>query len=316
MPIAGIPFVQNGMDTFNGNFGFDNLMKQILERKQLAQQKELQEAANAQREREFQSNLGLRQQAENRASQLFPLQLQAMRDAHMRSSPEYKAQQFKSMMNAFGGGDVNEESMKKNPMLRGFFKSQFGFDPLAPEAQTPEQKKQNAIEQAIAIDEAKANRAKIDEIEKTSQALMPYAASVKTINDILKNKPDLVGRTTQLADALGLTEDTDVGTFLSAAQKLQSQMAHEMSGRGGYGVSKLVEQAKPNLGKSTAYNQGVIDELKSGMKDSFNQLKSEYERLSNKKFPYSFEQYFEEETGQKSSSSKKLKYNPSTGRVE
>jgi hypothetical protein len=124
-----------------------------------------------------------------------------------------------------------------------------------------------------------------------------------------------------LADLLGLTKDEDVGTFLSAAQALQAHMAKEMSSRGGYGVSKLVEQAKPNLGKSTAYNTGVVKELKQGMRESFNQLASEYKRLTGKKLPYDFEQYFQEETGMgadvaKPTGKKRLKFNPATGRLE
>ncbi len=182
-------------------------------------------------------------------------------------------------------------AMRQNPLLRGFFKHKFGYDPLS---ETPEEKNQAYINKAISIDEAKANHKKIDEIEKTAQALLPYIGKVNTIEDILKRKPDLVGPTTQLADFLGMSKDTDVGTFLSAAQALQAHMAKEMSSRGGYGVSKLVEQAKPNIGKSTAYNQGVIKELKQSMKESFEQMKAEYERLSNKKFPYNFEQYFNE----------------------
>jgi hypothetical protein len=199
--------------------------------------------------------------------------------------------------NARNGG-IDLELLKAHPMLRGFAKKHLGFDPLATVPETPEQKHAGAINQAISIDEAKATRKKLDEIEKTAQALLPYLGKVNTIADILKRKPDLAGRTTQLADLLGMTKDEDVGTFLSAAQALQAHMAKEMSSRGGYGVSKLVEQAKPNLGKSTAYNAGVIKDLKQSMKESFEQMKSEYERLSNgKKFPYNFEQYFKEVIG-------------------
>lgn len=223
-----------------------------------------------------------------------------------------------------GGNGIDMEALKNNPMLRGFFKHKFGIDPLAATPETPEQKHAGAINQAVSIDEAKATRKKLDEIEKTAQALLPYVGKVNTIADILKRKPDLAGRTTQLADMLGMTKDEDVGTFLSAAQALQAHMAKEMSSRGGYGVSKLVEQAKPNLGKSTAYNTGVIKDLKQSMKESFEQMKSEYERLSNgKKFPYNFEQYFKEVTGEttqktgaQSGNGKRLKFNPATGRLE
>lgn len=222
-------------------------------------------------------------------------------------------------------GGLSQEDMqliRENPQLRGYYKKHFGYDPLMPLPETPEEKHAGAINQAISIDEAKANRKKIDEIEKTAQALLPYLGKVNTIEDILKRKPNLTGRTTQLADLLGMTKDEDVGKFLSAAQALQAHMAKEMSSRGGYGVSKLVEQAKPNYAKSSAYNTGVVKELKEGMRNSFNQLASEYKRLTGKKLPYDFEQYFQEETGmggniaKPAGNKKRLKFNPITGRLE
>ncbi len=193
------------------------------------------------------------------------------------------------------GGGMDMAALKNNPLVRGLFKHKFGID-LG--AETPDEKEQHAVNRATSVAEAKSNIKKLDEIEKTAQALLPYVGKVNTIGEILERKPELAGRTTQLADFLGMTKDEDVGKFLSAAQALQAHMAKEMSSRGGYGVSKLVEQAKPNLGKSTAYNKGVIQELRQGMKESFEQMKSEYERLSGgRKFPYNFEQYFQAQTG-------------------
>jgi hypothetical protein len=332
-----IPMPGNFGDSFIKGFGFnDNLIKQIHERQQLAQQK-----------KQHEEELALRKQAASRAGAMDPLRKMILEQQLLKlkhsNDPNYELQQFQNMMSAFGGGQQqpnqqempqeqqemsygegqgvfnpemmqeqqqipqestqqqggpNLEALRSSPMLRGFFKHKFGFDPLASMPETPEQKHQGAINQAVSIDEAKATRKKIDDIEKTAQALLPYIGKVNTIEDILERKPDLVGRTTQLADLLGMTKDEDVGTFLSAAQTLQAHMAKELSSRGGFGVSKLVEQAKPNLGKSSAYNKGVIKDLKDSMKESFSQMKQEYERLSpGKKFPYNFEQYFQEAIG-------------------
>ncbi len=197
--------------------------------------------------------------------------------------------------NTAQGGTMDFTALRNNPMIRGLFKHKYGID-LG--AETPDEKELHAVSRATSVAEAKSNIKKLDEIEKTAQALLPYVGKVNTIGEILERKPELAGRTTQLADFLGMTKDEDVGKFLSAAQALQAHMAKEMSSRGGYGVSKLVEQAKPNLGKSTAYNKGVIQELRQGMKESFEQMKTEYERLSGgRKFPYNFEQYFQAQTG-------------------
>lgn len=207
------------------------------------------------------------------------------------------------------------ELMKQFPALRGWYKQHYKIDPLA---ETPEQKVQNKVNTAMSINEAKSTQKKIDEIEKTAQALLPYIGKVNTIGDILERKPNLTGPLTKFADMLGMSKDEDIGRMLSASQALQAHLAKDLSSRGGYGVSKLVEQAKPNIGKSTAYNKGVIKELRQGMKDSFDQMKSEYERISHKKFPYNFEQYFQEQTGNSSNNAntKRLKYNSVTGRLE
>jgi len=44
------------------------------------------------------------------------------------------------------GGGINLDSLRQNPLLRGFFKHKFGVDPLAPAAQTPEEKQQMALD--------------------------------------------------------------------------------------------------------------------------------------------------------------------------
>lgn len=323
IPLPGTPLqgLMQGVTT-GGNL-YSKIMNPILEREK---QKQL--------ENHFQEQLKLSKAAAARNAQLFPYRLQELQDKHgaaqfernmmaqlmgggsaasgqqMRIptqetgegmgmfSPE-GLQDMQSMnhSNSSNGG-LNERilgALKQNPMLRGWFKHKFNYDPLA---ETSDEKNQHAVNKAISIEEAKSNIKKLDEIEKTAQALMPYVGKARTVADILKRKPELTGRLTQLANFLGLTKDEDVGTFLSATQSLQAHMAKEMSQRGGYGVAKLVEQGKPNLGASGAYNRGVTKELLEGMKKSFEQMKSEYERLSGgKKFPYDFESFFNSQTG-------------------
>ncbi len=84
------------------------------------------------------------------------------------------------------GNAINLDAMRNNPLLRGFFKHKFGIDPLAPAAETPDQKRAGAINQAVTIDEAKSNRKKLDTIEDTAKSLLPYLGKVNTIEDIIK----------------------------------------------------------------------------------------------------------------------------------
>lgn len=166
---------------------------------------------------------------------------------------------------------------------------------------SPLEKSQIAINQATAIDAAKANRKKIEEIEKTATELMPFAGNVQTIEDILNREPQLTGRLTQLSDTLGINKNEDVGKFISAAQNLQAHMAKAMSSRGGYGVSKLVEQGKPNIGKSSAFNKGVVSELKETMKNAFEQMNQDYMKLTGKKLPHDFEKFYKKQLSQANS---------------
>lgn len=67
---------------------------------------------------------------------------------------------------------INFDALKQNPMLRGFFKHKFGYDPLAPTAQTPEDK------QAMALDLFKQKES-IKQANKTGSG-ETLTASIKT----------------------------------------------------------------------------------------------------------------------------------------
>ncbi len=64
-------------------------------------------------------------------------------------SPEGMGQSQQAQQQAPQGGQmggINLEALRQNPMLRGFFKHKFGVDPLAPMAQTPEDKQAAALD--------------------------------------------------------------------------------------------------------------------------------------------------------------------------
>jgi len=293
IPIPGLPAdaLLRGVNTGGGLYS--RIMQPILER----EQQEIRKRQLEEQKRQFAEQMGLRREQFARSGQNMDLQRailgEQLQNLQHKNDPNWEMNNFINFSKKLGG----IENIKSNPMLKGLIKHAYGVDL---DKESPEQKNQSYVDRAISIDEAKSNRKKLDEIEKTAQSLLPFANNIQTIENILTNKPDITGRSTQIADALGLTKDKDVGAFISAAQNLQAHMAKELSNRGGYGVSKLVEQGKPNIGKSAAFNKGVIQELKISMKESFNQMKNEYERLSNgKKFPYDFEKYFKEITGSK-----------------
>lgn len=135
----GVGFLQ-GIGT--GSNMFANLMNPIISRERMAQQKKLAEAYNAQQAKQHmdniglqQQNFGLRQQADARAASMLPFQIQSYQDAHVKSDPNFQMNQLKKMYSEFGGGDgkIDMDVIKNSPILRGYFKSNFGIDPAAEE---------------------------------------------------------------------------------------------------------------------------------------------------------------------------------------
>lgn len=100
MAIAQIPIPLSGMDSFAKGFGLtDNLMREILARDELKQRAAQQKAALEQSRQNHLESLGIQQQAQSRLSQMLPFQIQAMRDAHVKSDPNYGINQYLALQN-------------------------------------------------------------------------------------------------------------------------------------------------------------------------------------------------------------------------
>ena len=126
------------------------------------------------------------------------------------NDPMYEFQQFQNLENMFGGQqqkqpqeqgnplipfgegqgmfnpesippqqenkptNTNIEALRQNPMLRGFFKHKFGFDPLSPSPQTPEEKKESELDLFKRKEAIKA------ENKKSTAGDVPLTTSIKT----------------------------------------------------------------------------------------------------------------------------------------
>jgi hypothetical protein len=132
-------------------------------------------------------------------------------------------------------------------------------------------------------------------VSDTADTLIPYMYEVQKLQGILKKKPDLTGRLTQAAKFIGATTDPDVGTFSSGALKLQTNLAKDLSSRGGYGVARIVSANKPDIANSGQFNMGALKDLKTNMVPTFLQLKAKYEETHpGKQFKYKLENIFPE----------------------
>tara|TARA_R110000868_G_scaffold161317_1_gene391496 strand:+ start:2096 stop:3040 length:945 start_codon:yes stop_codon:yes gene_type:complete len=143
-----------------GSDMFSKMMQPEIQRRQMAQQL-----------MEHKDNLGIQQQQQARLQQQFNQSQddRAMLDQMMNGGGQEQA----GGMQTQGNGQVmpdglNMSAIQNSPMLRGMFKTRFGFDPAA---QTPEQK------QALDIDTFQ----KKEDIKAAQELKLP--AAVKTLHE-------------------------------------------------------------------------------------------------------------------------------------
>lgn len=183
-----------------------------------------------------------------------PAPTQEMGEGMGMFSPE-GLQQAQSMPQApqlpEGGnmGGVNLEALRKNPMLRGFFKHKFGVDPLAPMAQTPEQKQAAAIDLFKEKEKIKQNNKAGDiatnkVLTQNQQAVQAIDTVVPMIDEFINN-PDLVFGATDINPSKKAAYNAKTGgmiDMLVAAQSLpqvkESVNLVEQQIRRGFGESK------------------------------------------------------------------------------
>ena len=137
-----------------------------------------------------------------------PQPTQPMGEGMGMFSPEgmQEAQQpppMQQQTQAPGQGGLNLEALKQNPMLRGFFKHKFGYDPLSM-PQTPEEK------QASAIDLFKKKEA----IKAESGGTVP--AAVKTLHEnIIQLSPKAINAIQHIIDIPSPFEPWGAGAIKS-----------------------------------------------------------------------------------------------------
>ena len=125
-PAPGTSFLQ----------GLENMQQRLQQSRLAMQQRELEKQRMAQQASQFQQQMGMRQQ-------MMPYQIQALQDAHAKSQFD------ENMRKALGGADIKEVS-KTNPILRGWYKHEYGIDPLEPTFQEKETIKAQAKSKADA----------------------------------------------------------------------------------------------------------------------------------------------------------------------
>jgi len=140
-------------------------------------------------------NANLERERLRQSGSLLPDQLQELKDKHAAYQLNQNLRQ-QLMGQGNGTGGVNLDTLKKNPMLRGFFKKEFGYDPLA---ETPEQKeaaeldlfkKKNDIRVSNRSGDTATNTV-LTQNQKASQAIDTI---LPLMNDLITHPNTIYGR--------------------------------------------------------------------------------------------------------------------------
>lgn len=319
-----------GLNT--GSSMFSRLMQPIIQREQLAEQGRYhqgqlthQERALQEQMKQHQQNYALKQMMEQRRAALAPLQQQVeqlrIQNLKNKADPNFKMNQFKAIADSMGG--MNPETFKKNPLLRGLYKKEFGIDPLQ---QSPEEKLQSDIDKSLAIDAGKADRKEITEIKETVTPVLEAANHIKELEKIFKEHPNrtgaLAGRFSNAPLLNKFYDNATIKAINAHAVPLQGQIAAQLSKRGGYGVAKIAESAKPSVTDTHEGNLASLKANKQAVIESFKQLKDRYESINKgKKFPYKLPEFMKDDepeqvTAKSAEPKKRIKFNITSGRLE
>ena len=217
-----------------------------------------------------------------------PVPNQEMGEGMGMFSPQgmQEAQQTPQQQPQAQGGTF--DALKQNPMLRGFFKHKFGFDPLAAVPQTPEQKN------ASALDLYRQKEA----IKSEKEEKMP--AAIKTLHEnIIHLSPKAIDAIDHIINIPSPTEIPGTG-FIKSGQKAAhnkavTAAAENYSKANGWPNTKgSIEKAESILQRGnfeTDYDyhkrlRGLQEELRTGIKTSNqflhpNQAQAESNNKSN-----------------------------------
>jgi len=166
------------------------------------------------------------------------------------------------------------DSLKKNPLLRGYFRSQFGFDPLS---ETPEQKRAAEFQQQIDLEnlktENKSREAKNKEIMAVNKDLPTLEKSLKGVDQLIKiaeNNPDMFGHGFLPERYAKTTKNKNFGTWQNLISDAIAGLEQKLSARGNIVALKMAAQLKPSHAEQQPVAIGKLESMRSQLIDSIN----------------------------------------------
>lgn len=173
---------------------------------------------------------------------------------------------------------VDLEMLKNNPMLRGFFKSKFGFDPFA---ETPEQKRALEFQKQVDLEnlktENKAKAIKDKELIAVQKDMPTLEKSLKGVDELLqiaKMNPDLFGHGFMPERFAKTTKNKAFGRWQNLIADAIAGLEQKLSARGNIVALKMAAQLKPSQSDQQDVAIGKLESMRQNLIDSINNSRS------------------------------------------
>lgn len=269
IPNTQLPFSGLNQAIATGGNLFSQMMNPVIQRENMMRQW-----------KQHLENMALQKQQMAHAARNDDLQRQILQERltglHHANDPNYELNKFKSTLG--GLNNVDMEALKKNPALRGFFKHQFGFDPLSPAELTPEEKDARALNLFQQKENIKKQNRGGDVptnsiLTQNQNAIQGIDTVVPMIDEIINNPQIVYGQTdfSPSKKAAYNAKTSGMIDTLVAAQSLPKVQAS---------IDLVSEQIRRHTNEST---DAYIKRLKDLRKDLINRRGRSQSVLKNRK---------------------------------
>lgn len=175
-------------------------------------------------------------------------------------------------------GGLDMEMIKNNPLLRGYFKSKFGFDPFA---ESPEQKRALEFQQKVDLEnlktENKAKALKDKELVAVQKDMPTLEKSLKGVDELLqiaKMNPDLFGHGFMPERFAKTTKNKAFGRWQNLIADAIAGLEQKLSARGNIVALKMAAQLKPSQSDQQDVAIGKLESMRQNLIDSINNSRS------------------------------------------
>lgn len=169
------------------------------------------------------------------------------------------------------------DALKNNPMLRGFFKHKFGFDPLAVAPESPDQKRTNDLQSKIELENLKTqNKGKAieqKEVLAVKKDLPTLEKSLKGVDELLKiakTNPDMFGHGFMPDLYAKVSKNKNFGRWQNLISDAIAGLEQKLSARGNIVALKMASQLKPTHAEQQAVAIGKLESMRQQLRDSIN----------------------------------------------